>query len=118
MVKVKGTSSNSSETCKTYDLDNQNRVQVYRVNSRWFKSNHIHKELHTHLNFYDKFDLECQGQGNLSKTFRSSINSLCEKAKLQNGQFKSSKLIFCKFKGQFDLEGKGQLLNSKGLLKE
>ena len=36
------------------------------------------------------------------------MNNLCVKAKLQNGQFKSSKLIFCKFKGQFELEGQGQ----------
>ena len=36
------------------------------------------------------------------------MNSLCEKVKLQNGQFKSLKLIFCKFKGQFELEGQGQ----------
>ena len=28
--------------------------------------------------------------------------------KLQNGQFKSSKLIVCKFKGKFELEGQGQ----------
>ena len=28
-----------------------------------FKSNHIHRELHKHLNFHDKFDLEGQGQG-------------------------------------------------------
>ena len=26
------------------------------------------------------------------------------KVKLQNGQFKSSKLIICKYKGQFELE--------------
>ena len=32
------------------------------------------------------------------------MNSLCVKAKLQNGQFKSSKLIFCKFKGQFEVK--------------
>ena len=32
------------------------------------------------------------------------MNSLCEKVKLQKGQFKSLKQIFCKFKGQFDLE--------------
>ena len=36
------------------------------------------------------------------------MNSLCLKAKLQNGQLKSSKLIFCKCKGQFELEGQGQ----------
>ena len=36
------------------------------------------------------------------------MNSLCVKAKLQNGPFKSSKLIFCKFKGQFVLECQGQ----------
>ena len=36
------------------------------------------------------------------------MNSLCVKEKLQHGQFKSSKLIFCKFKGQFELEGQGQ----------
>ena len=36
------------------------------------------------------------------------MNSLCEKVKLQNGEFKSLKLIFCKFKGQFELEGQGQ----------
>ena len=30
------------------------------------------------------------------------------KAKLQNSQFKSSKLLFCKFKGQFKLDGQGQ----------
>ena len=30
------------------------------------------------------------------------------KEKLQNCQFKSSKLIFCKLKGQFELEGQGQ----------
>ena len=34
--------------------------------------------------------------------------TLCVTAKLQNGQFKSSKLIFDKFKGQFELEGQGQ----------
>ena len=36
------------------------------------------------------------------------MNSLCVKAKLQNGQFKSPKLIFCKFKGQSEREGQGQ----------
>ena len=36
------------------------------------------------------------------------MNSFCVKAKLQNGQFKSFKLIFCKFKGEFELEGQGQ----------
>ena len=36
------------------------------------------------------------------------MSSLCEKVKLQNGQFKSLKLIFCKFKGQFEREDQGQ----------
>ena len=36
------------------------------------------------------------------------MNSLRVKAILQNGQFNSSKLIVCKFKGQFELEGQGQ----------
>ena len=36
------------------------------------------------------------------------MKSLCVNAKLQNGQFKSSKLTFCKFNGQFEREGKGQ----------
>ena len=31
------------------------------------------------------------------------------KAKFQIGQFKSLKQIFCKFEGQFDLEGQGQV---------
>ena len=30
------------------------------------------------------------------------------KAKFQIDKFKSSKQIFCKFEGQFDLEGQGQ----------
>ena len=30
------------------------------------------------------------------------------KVKIQMGQFKSLKLIFCKFKGQFELGGQGQ----------
>ena len=36
------------------------------------------------------------------------MNSLSVKAKFQIGQFKSLKQTFCKFKGQFDLEGQGQ----------
>ena len=36
------------------------------------------------------------------------MNSLCEKVKLQNGQFTSLKLIFSKFKGQFEREGQGR----------
>ena len=35
------------------------------------------------------------------------MNSLREMIKLQNDQFKSLKLIFCKFNGQFELEGQG-----------
>ena len=31
-----------------------------RVKSKWFKSFHIHKELHKLLTFYDKFDIEGQ----------------------------------------------------------
>ena len=36
------------------------------------------------------------------------INEQFVKAKLQNGQFKSLKLIFSKFKGQFELEDQDQ----------
>ena len=36
------------------------------------------------------------------------MNSLSVKAKFQIAQFKSSKQIFCKFAGQFDLKGQGQ----------
>ena len=36
------------------------------------------------------------------------MNSLSAKAKFQMGQIKSLKQIFCKFVGQFDLEGQGQ----------
>ena len=36
------------------------------------------------------------------------MNSLSVKAKIQMCQFKSLKQIFCKFVGQFDLEGQGQ----------
>ena len=60
MVKVKGTSSQF--ICDMYDVDDQNRVKVWRANSKWFKSNHINRELHKHLNFHDKFDLEGQGK--------------------------------------------------------
>ena len=35
------------------------------------------------------------------------MNILSVKAKFQIGQFKSLKQIFCKFEGQFDLEGQG-----------
>ena len=38
------------------------------VNSKWFKRYHIHKELHKHLNFHGKFDLEGQGQGHNFQT--------------------------------------------------
>ena len=37
------------------------------------------------------------------------MNSLSVKAKFQLGQFKRLKQIFCKFEGQFDLEGQGQI---------
>ena len=47
----------------------------------------------------------------LVQTFRLSMNSFCVNAKLQNSQFKSSKLIFCKFKGQSELQGKCQGLH-------
>ena len=30
---------------------------------KWLKSNHIHRELHKHIKFHDKFNLEGQGQG-------------------------------------------------------
>ena len=59
MVKVKGTSSEF--IWDMHDVDDQNRVQVWRVNAKWFKSYHIHWELHKHLNLHDKFDLEGQG---------------------------------------------------------
>ena len=36
------------------------------------------------------------------------MNSLSVKAKFQIGKFKSLKQIFCKFEGQFDIEGQGQ----------
>ena len=36
------------------------------------------------------------------------MNSLSVKAKFQMGQFKNLKQTFCKFEGQFDLEGQGQ----------
>ena len=61
MLKVKGNSFKF--ILDMHDVDDQNRVQVGRVNSKWFKSNHIHRELHKHLNFHDKFDLDGQGQG-------------------------------------------------------
>ena len=35
------------------------------------------------------------------------MNSLSVKAKLQIGQLKSLKQIFCKFVGQFDIESQG-----------
>ena len=35
------------------------------------------------------------------------MNSLSVKAKFQIGQFKSVKQIYCKFVGQYDLEGQG-----------
>ena len=59
MVKVKGTSFEF--IWDMYDVDDPNRVQVWRVKySTWFKSYHIHRELHKHLNFHDQFDLEGQ----------------------------------------------------------
>ena len=61
MVKVKGTSFEF--IWDMYDVDDQNRVQVWRVNSKWFKSYHVHRELHEHLNFHNQLDLEDQGQG-------------------------------------------------------
>ena len=36
------------------------------------------------------------------------MNSLSAKAKFQMGKLKNLKQIFCKFEGQFDLEGRGQ----------
>ena len=36
------------------------------------------------------------------------MNNLSVKAKFKIGQFKSLKQIFCKFEGQFDIEGQGQ----------
>ena len=57
-------------------------------------SYHIHRELHKHLNFHDKFELGGQGQGHLfsnpSETFRCSINWFKLEGKIQNGSmFKS-----------------------------
>ena len=37
------------------------------------------------------------------------MNSISVKAKFPIGQFKSLKQIFCKFRGQFDPEGQGQV---------
>ena len=37
------------------------------------------------------------------------MNSLSVKAKFQMSQFKNLKQIFCKFEGQFDLEGDGHV---------
>ena len=39
------------------------RSSILKVNSKWVKGYHINRELHKHLNFYDKSDLEDQGQG-------------------------------------------------------
>ena len=36
------------------------------------------------------------------------MNSLSVKAKFKIGQFKGLKQVFCKFEGQFDLEGQDQ----------
>ena len=58
MVKVKGTSSEFIRDM--YDVDDQNKVKSEV--SKWFKSNYIHRELHKHLTFHDKFDLEGQGK--------------------------------------------------------
>ena len=59
--------------------------------------------------FKFQFDPKDQGHqcSNTSEIFRLSLNSLCVKEKLQTGQFKSLKQIFCKFEGQFDLESQG-----------
>ena len=49
------------------------------------------------------------------------MNSFSVKAKFQIGQFKSLKQIFCKFEGQFDLQGQGhdqKFLNSPKPLDE
>ena len=63
------------------------------------QSYQIHRELHKHLNFYDKFDNEGQGQGHhvskKSEISRLSMNSLSVKTKFQTGQFKSLQQIFC-----------------------
>ena len=59
MVKVKGTSFEF--IWDMYDVDDQNRASLKGKNSKWFKSYHIHRELHNHLHFHDKFDLEGQG---------------------------------------------------------
>ena len=59
MVKVKGTSFEF--IWDMYDVDDHNRVQVWKLITKWFKSYHIHRESHIHLNFHNKFDLEGQG---------------------------------------------------------
>ena len=64
-----------------------------------------------------QFDFEGQGHqlSNTSEIFRCSLNSLNVKTKFQIGQFKSLKQIFCKFEGQFDLEGQDlQIIEFEG----
>ena len=97
MVKVKGTSFEF--ILDMYDVDDQNRVQIWRVNSKWFKGYHIHRQLHKYFNFHDKFTLMVKVKVTSFKLVQKDQWTICvKKVKLQNGQFKSLKLIFCKFK--------------------
>ena len=45
---------------------------------------------------------------NNKNVWRKKMNASASKGKFQIGQFKSLKQIFCKFEGQFDIEGQGQ----------
>ena len=66
---------------------------------------HIHREFHKHLNFHDKVLVTS------FKLIRNlwMINEQFKcKGNIPKGQFESLKLIYCKFKGQFELQGQGQ----------
>ena len=54
----------------SFELKHSSVLKI-KFNSKW-GSYHIHIELHTYLNFHDKFDLEDQGQAHqFSKSYET-----------------------------------------------
>ena len=81
-----------------------------QINRCFSPAPHICKELHKHLNFHNKFDLEGQGHQfqTLPKPSKTVQALKLNASNVPISQFKAIKLIYkAKLEGQFDLQGQG-----------
>ena len=60
-LKAKFILNSRSPIMNLYETFSQEKhSSILKVKFKWFKSYHIHRELHKHLNVHDKFDLKGQ----------------------------------------------------------